>query len=89
MLSSFFAAVVCLIVLSSCLSVDMFWFFVLVPLMFVFVFVFLFIFASFRRAVDPRILRERVREREAKVAAKELKVRRNHVGHIRSHLMIT
>lgn len=34
----------------------------------------LFVFAS--RAVDPRIIRERVREREAKIAAKENKVRR-------------
>lgn len=29
----------------------------------------------FLRAVDPRIIRERVREREAKIAAKENKVR--------------
>lgn len=29
----------------------------------------------FFRAVDPRIIRERVREREAKIAAKENKVR--------------
>lgn len=32
-------------------------------------------FCSFLRAADPRIIRERVREREAKIAAKENKVR--------------
>lgn len=33
------------------------------------------LFCLFCRAVDPRILKERVREREAKAAAKESKVR--------------